>query len=311
MSLNKRKKVLVAIDGSERGLRTVRYVSKFGPFRDMQINLFHVFSSVPESYWDLEKEPNSSKAMIHVRAWQLEQRKEIQRYMQAARKILVQAGFAEDSVTAHIHDRKKGVARDIISEALNGYDLVVTRRRGFTAIRGITIGSVAAKLLDKLTFVPVAVAGRKPSNQRVLIALDGSDSARRALDFAGTALGGRDFEVGLMNVIRGEQKPASRIRPLFLPAAFREEKQKDMTMEFQRAKDHLAGIGFKPHRIKTYSVVGTRSRGASIAETAKQQNYSLIVMGRRGLSGPEEFSMGRVPRKVIQLATASAIWIIP
>ena len=311
MTSKKRKRVLVAIDGSERGLRTVRYVAAFGPFKEMQINLFHVFSAVPDSYWDLEKEPKSIKAVKYVRAWELEQRKQIQRYMDTARKILLQAGFGEGAVTSNVQDRKKGIARDIILETLNGYDLIVTRRRGFAAIRGITIGSVAAKLLAKLSFAPIAVAGRQPPNNRVLVALDGSDNARRALEFAGTALGDGDFDIGLINVIRGEEKPASRLRPLFLPAAFREEKQKDMTEEFEWAEERLKAFGVKPQRIQTHSVVGARSRAAAIAETANQQAYRLIVMGRRGVSGPEEFSMGRVPGKVIQLATASAIWIIP
>jgi nucleotide-binding universal stress UspA family protein len=45
-------------------------------------------------------------------------------------------------------EQKKGIARDIIREARNGYDAVVTRRRGMTGLRSIVLGSVATKLVE-------------------------------------------------------------------------------------------------------------------------------------------------------------------
>ena len=92
MASKKYKKMLLAIDGSERSLKTVRHAAMFEPFKDMHIKLFHVFNTVPESYWDLEKEPKSVKAIKYVRAWESQQRKEIVKYMDKARKILLAAG---------------------------------------------------------------------------------------------------------------------------------------------------------------------------------------------------------------------------
>ncbi|MFY9704404.1 MAG: universal stress protein, partial [Desulfobacterales bacterium] len=63
MATKKQKKILVALDGSERSMLTVKYITKMTPFEDMKIVLFNVFSGVPESYWDLEREPKSVKSV--------------------------------------------------------------------------------------------------------------------------------------------------------------------------------------------------------------------------------------------------------
>jgi len=72
--------------------------------------------------------------------------------MEGARRLLLNAGIDADAVKVKIQNRKKGFARDIIREAKNGYDAVITRRRGMTGMRGIVLGSVATKLVEKLSF---------------------------------------------------------------------------------------------------------------------------------------------------------------
>jgi nucleotide-binding universal stress UspA family protein len=302
---------LLAVDGSERGLQTVRHAARFEPYQRIQVNLFHVFSAVPDSYWDLEKEPKSVKSVKHVRAWEHQQRKEIQQYMQKAERILLNAGFHAENVRVTVQDRKKGVARDIIREAQNDYDLVITRRRGLGGMRGIPMGSVAVKLMAKLSFVPVVISGRKPPKSKILIAIDGSQGSWRAVDFVGDLLVGYDLKIKLFHVIRSKKSKISQLRPLFTPVGFTREREKEIDDVFIRAKQRLVRAGFEPNRIKTRTIIGARSRAEAIAEEAKLNTYRVIVMGRRGLSRADDFSMGRVTSKVIQLAKESAVWIVP
>ncbi|CAB1058272.1 hypothetical protein D1BOALGB6SA_3028 [Olavius sp. associated proteobacterium Delta 1] len=209
MSKQNKKKILVPVDGSDRALNTVRYVARVDSFRNMDIALFHVFSSVPEGYWDLEKDPRSTSTVRQVRSWEIEQRKQIKQYMEQACQFLLKAGVSPESITIKIQNRKKGIARDIIREARNGYDAVVTRRRGMTALRRIIVGSVATKLISKLTFLPLILVGKLTPNNNILLAFDGSDNAKRIVTFVGSVLGGFDYEVALLNVIRsnGEGRP--------------------------------------------------------------------------------------------------------
>ncbi|MGB5748559.1 MAG: universal stress protein, partial [Desulfobacterales bacterium] len=198
----KKMKILVPIDGSERALNTVRYVARVEPFRKMDIVLFHVFSSVPEGYWDLEKDPRSTSTVRQVRSWEIGQRKRIKQYMDQARQFLMKAGVPPESITIKIQDRKKGIARDIIREARNGYDAVVTRRRGMTGLRRIVLGSVATKLLSQITFLPLILVGKLTLNHKILLAFDGSENAENAVKFTGALLGGFDYEVSLFHVLR-------------------------------------------------------------------------------------------------------------
>ena len=114
--MNKKKqKLLLAVDGSPRALDTVRYVGKVTPFHDKQIVLFHVFIGVPNCYWDLEREPKSVKVVAGVRSWQIQQRKQIDTYMEKARMHLIRSGFSPSDITVKVSNKKRGVARDIIT----------------------------------------------------------------------------------------------------------------------------------------------------------------------------------------------------
>ncbi|MGD8725614.1 MAG: universal stress protein, partial [Desulfobacterales bacterium] len=152
MATPPKPRLLVPIDGSDRSMNTVRYIAKFEPFHRMHLVLFHVFSKVPEGFWDLGTDPRSSTTVSEVRAWELQQRENITQSMDIAGQLLVKSGFPSNSVEVKIQNRKKGFARDIIREAQNGYYAVVTRRRGMTGMRGIVLGSVATKLVEKLSF---------------------------------------------------------------------------------------------------------------------------------------------------------------
>ena len=52
-----KNKILVPVYGSDRALHTVRHIVRNDQFHKMDIILFHVSSSVPEGYRDLEKDP--------------------------------------------------------------------------------------------------------------------------------------------------------------------------------------------------------------------------------------------------------------
>ena len=69
------EKILVPVDGSDRAINTVKYIARNEPFHRMRIVLFHVFSSVPESYWDLEDSAASRAVAKQARAWELSQKK--------------------------------------------------------------------------------------------------------------------------------------------------------------------------------------------------------------------------------------------
>jgi nucleotide-binding universal stress UspA family protein len=310
MKKKKKQKILVPVDGSDRALNTVRYVAKVDLFRSMNIVLFHVFSSVPEGYWDLEKDPRSTSTVRQVKSWEVQQRKVINQYMEQASQFLMKAGLAPESITIKIQDRKEGIARDIIREARNGYDAVVTRRRGMTGLRRIVLGSVATKLVEKLTFVPLILVGKRTPNKKILLAFDGSKNAASALEFVGSLLGGFDYEVSLFHVIRSNGEGQPEYQHIFSSKEYTRAASKETASTLKAAQTKLIDMGIRTNKVTTQIAKKAISRAGAIADRAKQEDFGTIVMGRRGHSRVRDFFIGRVTNKVIHMAKDRTVWVI-
>ena len=132
----------------------------------------------------------------------------------------------------------------------------------------------------------------------ILLALDGSDNSMRTVDSVGSMLGGSDFEVTLIHVIRGEDK------------GYVKEAEKAVRRVFDEAERRLIRLGCEPGQITTKIIKGAHSRGGAIVEEAQKGSYGTIAVGRRGLSEVKAFSIGRVSNKVIHLAKEMTVWVV-
>lgn len=308
MKNTNQKKLLVAVDGSDYALNAVKYISALAPFHKMKVVLFHVFSGVPESYLDLEKDPQFARAARTVVAWEMQQKKAIQAYMQQAKQTLVRSGFPPDAVTLKIQNRKKGIARDIIQEAEDAYSAVVVGRKGTGVYQEIVVGSVATKIAQKLAFLPILMVGEIPPNEKILVALDSSENSMLALDYLASTLGGFDFKINLFHVIRGTQEVEFPF--LFLSKESLEAATEEIESVFDKAKRRLTDAGWTSEQIDTKIVVSARSRAGAIVREAREGDYGTIVIGRRGLSKVQEFFMGRVSNKIISVIRNRAVWVV-
>jgi nucleotide-binding universal stress UspA family protein len=298
MAKHKQKKILLALDGSNRAFETVRYICEIPPFREMKVVLFTVFSKIPEAYWDLERQPNLGKRISNVRAWERQKQKSVKEYMQEARKKLIAGGFSGKSVSVKIQERKEGIALDIIREAKSGYDAVAIGRKGMSKLKELVLGSVATRLLEKLAFVPLFVVGRCQPPMKILLGLDSSDASARTVDYVGNTLSGCDCDVTLAHVVRGEEKEAV------------EEAAKKIGPVFNMAKSHLTHSGFNPSRIDTKIITGVLSRAGALVHEAEDGGYCTIVVGRKGVSKVSGFFIGRVSNKVVQLGGEKVVWVV-
>ena len=298
MTDNTKKKMLLALDGSDNSLEIVKYVGKIPEFREMEMVLFNVHSKIPEAYWDLERNSSAAWRIGEARTWEKEREKVIQQCMQKAEKILLRAGFPKESVKVKIHNRNRGFARDIAKEAKRDYNGVLVGRKGMSNLKDLVLGSIATKLIEKISFTPILVVGKKPATGSVLLAVDGSENAARAVDYVGKLLGGSDYAARFIHVIRSDN-------PEYVS-----ERKMEMNGVFDEAKSVLMESGFDPDRITTKIITGARSRAAAVVQEAKQEGYGTIVVGRRGLSRVKDFLMGRVSNKLIHLAKNHAVWVV-
>jgi nucleotide-binding universal stress UspA family protein len=177
-------------------------------------------------------------------------------------------------------------------------------RRGMGLLAGLPIGSVAKKLLQNISFAPVILAAPDARSDRILIAIDGSADSMRAVSFAG-AIAGKNQEIGLVHVIRNQPDRDFMITPAEMTSI-----KKDMEATFLKMKEMLVTYDIPPENVSSKIIDGSSSRAGSLIREAWENNYDTIVIGRKGLTGTSDFSLGRVSTKIVQMADHHAVWLV-
>jgi nucleotide-binding universal stress UspA family protein len=313
-----KRRILLAVDGSDQAFEAVRYVSRLLTPNRLEVVLFHVMSKIPDSFWDIEKNPIFRHQLAPVAAWATQQQTAIHEFMEKSRQLFANRGVPEGAVSIKSQERQVGIARDIAREAQKDYVSVVVGRWGVSKLKDLVWGSTANKLIGQLIHIPLCIVGGAPEAGKILVAVDTSEEAMRTVAYLGTMVDGTDLKVTLFHVIRqfdlGSQRYNAslslheewegEVRKEFLEA------ERSTEAVFHKAVGHLEKAGVEGDRISTKIVTGVASRAKAIVEEAKNGGYGTIVVGRRGLSRVEEFFMGRVSKKVIQLAQEMAVWVV-
>ncbi|MEW5734726.1 MAG: universal stress protein [Thermodesulfobacteriota bacterium] len=313
------RKILIAVDGSEQSLACVNYAAGMLAGTKSQITLFSVLNTVPEAYWDLEQYPGYSHRVQSLHAWAVAQKRGIELFMDNARALIMKHRFHSDSVIVKVCDRKVGIARDIAFEAGQGYDALVVGRTGVSRIKDLILGSVANKLLTRSMEVPLWLIGGNPKPGRVILAVDRSDNAMKATEYAGKMLAGTPNRIMALSVLRGVQTfirgPEGMVMPSLdeegIAKAVNELKTAELTPVFDQVKGILEKEGMDLKQVSTRIITDSLSRAESIVSEARSGGFETMVVGRRGLSRVQEFFMGRVGHKVVQMAHSEAVWVIP
>jgi len=299
-----KQRILLAVDGSDQAFEAVRYVSQLFPPNRLEVVLFHVTSKIPESFWDIEKNPTFRHQLAPVAAWAVQQQTAIQEFMEKSRQLFVEQGVPEEAVSIKSQERQVGIARDIVREAQKDYDSVVVGRWGVSKLKDLVWGSIANKLVGHLTHIPLCVVGGAPEAGKILVALDTSEEGMGTVDYLGTMVDGTDWGITLFHVIRGLDFVLPETGEIL------QDIEGAVKALLEQAVGRLEKAGLRPEQISTKTASGVTSRAKAIVEEAKNGGYGTIVVGRRGLSRVEEFFMGSVSSKVMQLAQEMAVWVV-
>lgn len=307
-----KRRILAAIDGSDQAMDAVRYISKMFTAQNTQVVLIHVRAEVPEAFLDLGSDPAFRSSVISISAWASQMKNNIEKFMAEAKKILTEAGFPPESVNIKIQSKKVGIARDIIKESHEGYNLVVAGRTGVSRIKDVVMGSIATKLIGRIPHIPVVAVGGNPDSKKILIGFDGSDGSMKAVDHIGELMGETDCEVTLCHVIRPMGIHLG-LMSFFNPeqeAKWIETNVKVIETAIEEAETRLKNAGFSDSQISKKIFTDKTSRAAAITHQAEEGGYGTVVVGRRGLTVVEEFIMGRVSTKVFNMVTKAAVWVV-
>jgi len=292
-----KKKILVALDGSDQSFEAARYVSRLLPPDHSEVVLFH-------SFWDPRHDPRFRHRLEYMEAWTLDQERSIREFLDRTRRLFLNRGAPEDAVHVKVQQRKLGTARDVLDESQGNYDAVVAGRVGMSPLKDLLWGSVAFELIGLLTDVPLWVVGGAPEPGKILVATDATEESRSILNHLGNMMEGTDWTVSLVNVIRDAHLLRGRgsVEP--------EEAEKSVENFFAEAIAYLKKFGLRSDQITTKIITGVASRAKAIVDEARNGEYGTIVVGRRRLSLLQKCYIGRVSNKIMQLAKDRAVWVV-
>ncbi len=152
------QKILIALDDSANAMRSAKHVAESFT-KDSQVTIFSV---LPDTAALCELNSPSLTKLFEEHQAQFcyleDQKKElIKKVQKEARDLLIHSGFNKDNIQVKAEVRKNGVARDIINEAGNDYDVVVMGRRGMSGIKEFFLGSVSQKVVQGVKDASVMV----------------------------------------------------------------------------------------------------------------------------------------------------------
>lgn len=312
------RRVLAAVDGSVWTDRITDYIMAVFPREDTEIVILHVASPLPDVLWDFQQNPLSRYRMKEVRAYLEAYKSGIEKKLQEVREKLIRHGFAQDMITVKTEVRQVGIARDIIYEAQKGYDVLVVGRRGESKLKNLVLGSVATKALGKLSMLPVAIVGDGPTTGNILIALDGSPESTNIVHCVGKIFQNSKQRFFIIHIFRGVKQamvppimdaPYSTLPPQWFDWV--EQERETALHRIEQVLDDTVSI------LASYGITAEKdiildvpSRAEEIVNQARKRGCGTVVVGRRGISRVEEFLLGRVSNKVLQLAHERTVWIV-
>lgn len=212
--------------------------------------------------------------------------------LQTGRKIIwdAEALFREEGVevdarVVEYEDPAETILRVAKDEK---YDLIVMGSRGETEVEVFSLGSIAEKI-TRHAECPVLIVKQKTKLSKILVAIDGSERAEKALQYAVQLAEKHKGKVTLLNV--GESKLFG-----FKPEVVRE------------VGEHvLSDAAAKVKGIKLKKQLEFGNPAETIIEVAEKEKYDLIVVGSRGLSSVKRFFLGSVSDDVSHHAKRSVL----
>jgi len=146
------KRILIAMDESKNAMKAVEYVADtVGKTKGVKTTLFSIIPKLPHTFLETDEtiHPIFKGKVVDLTALTVQKKVAIEKSMEKAKKVLMDAGIAKGNIAVKMQERKIGIARDILKEAKEGqYDTIAIGRRGISATRAFLFGSVSSKVVQ-------------------------------------------------------------------------------------------------------------------------------------------------------------------
>ena len=309
------KTIVVPVDGSENALKSLDYINRiFGPKHSLSVSLVYLVSKLPQI---LVEESRKSQETVD-QLWEIEKRNSqmAERILADAKDRLMEVGFTKKTIEAVFRKINVGVARDICSWAENNKkaDAIIISSRGRSRVEAFFTGKIANKVLEYVKVCPVWMVKGRVKSKDVLLAVDNSENAMRAVDHVGFLLSGTDINLTVFHSKRDLRSyvPDEVLKEFPGVQKFWQKKTGDVVTPYiKKAREMLIRAGIAENQISVKMVDGGRSAARDILEEAEGNAVGTIVLGKKGHSDVRDYSMGSTTKKVLDRASDMTVCIVP
>jgi nucleotide-binding universal stress UspA family protein len=306
------KKILMAVDDSIHATQSLRYATKmFSGSKDITFTLFHGQPMI--SQYLLDEARTHPKANASLKKIIKKNTAEAQMLLERQKKRMVTMGVPNERIEMVTQPRMIGRSRDILEYARKGiYDAILVGRRGLSRIQKTFMGSTSAELLESAEVTPVWMVDGDVTSQRILVAVDGSESSYRALDHVESMFSENpEIKYSLFHV----SPDAKDIDGIFLGKddpdiqdLVAQASERLIGKFFADAAQKMKEAGIAADRVEILTTKRKAKVGKMILDEAKKGNYGTVVVGRRGADRAHFF--GSVSRYVTERIAGRALWLV-
>ena len=309
------KMIVVPIDGSENALKSLDYINRiFGPKHNIKLSLVYLLPALPSIL--VEESRKSRETVDQLREIEKRNSQMAERILTDAKDRLMQVGFTQKTVEAVFRKIEVGVARDICAwaESHKKADAIIISSRGRSRLEAFFTGEIANKVLEFVKVCPVWMIKGRVKSKSILLAVDNSENAIRAVEHAGYMLSGSDVSVTVFHSKRDLRRfvPKEVLQEFPGVEKFWQRKAGDLVAPYmKKAREMLIEAGLAENQISVKLVDGSHSAARDILEEAEESAIGTIVLGKRGHSNVKDYSMGSTTKKVLDRASDMAVCIVP
>ncbi len=307
------KRILVAVDDSLYSKKAVEYAAGIiTTVPEATFTLFNVQPTISDYLaHDSKIDANARAALNDVIA---KNEKESQKLLAGYKSLMTSKGIDEKSIDLVSQSRIMGASKDILHFAKRQMmDAIILGRRRVSKLEEAFVGSTANVVLEHASVIPVWAIDGDVKSQKIMVAVDGSESSLDAVDYISNMVGGvPDIKLTLLHVT-----PTLRD---YCTIEFDEEG--DIVDDVIARGDKQCVDNFHAHAYKRFKASGinenqilirevksTINIGKTIVDEAEKGDFGIVVVGRKGLN--ESFFMGSVSRYIVNNAKDCAVWLVP
>lgn len=307
------KKILITVDGSIYSRKAIEYCIKMSSIiKDMHYVLINIQPKISDFL--IEESHLDPKAKAAIREIADKNHIQSMKILDQSMDTMITLGIKEKHIEKVSLPSLNGTSKEILDYAKQTIcDAIVVGNRGVTKLTEAFIGSTSNTIIEYTDTIPVWAVGGDIDTHKVMLAVDGSESALKAVDHAAFIFSGNShIDITLLHV-------TPRLKD-YCTIDFKKDvdmmeniiaRGDKMCIDnfYIHAKKILTDGGLKNSQIHTLEVESMASIGRTIVKRAKKHGCGTLIVGRRGAN--DSFFMGSVSSYIITNAKNCAVWIVP